>query len=503
MRPTAAVLPLPTPLELLLSKAAPVVVRRFLTGTIRQAAGGRVRQRTVSHGAAMDTTLSCEIYRLLFDYVPDPCLVLDREFHMVAANKARLEVTKTELSDLLGRSIFEVFPDNPDDPDATGVRNLRTSLERVLKTGVQDAMAVQKYDIPRPAPEGGGFEVRYWSPINTPVLGPDGKVLYIIHRVQDVTDFVLSTHQQMGAGVVTQETRKRILQMEAESYLRVKEIAEINLKLKQANDELERNYVELLQLNGRLEQEMTARLEAEEALHQANEELQQSNKNLELFASVASHDLQEPLHTITSYTELLARRYQDQLDDKAQQYIAFILDGTHHMHRMINDLLAYSRVGTRAKEFSPVDLNAVVEQVMKRLGQAIASSGATISRDALPQVEGDDAQLGQLFQNLLTNAFKFAKKDVPPVITITCEPSVEGWLIGVHDNGIGIEERFFGKIFEIFRRLHTRQEYEGTGIGLAICKRIVAHHGGRIWVESTVGEGTSFHFTLRGIRHGE
>lgn len=451
----------------------------------------------------MDTALSCEDYRLLFESAPDPCLLLDRQFHMVAANKAYLEVTMTKLSDLQGHSLFEVFPDNPEDPDSTGVRNLRMSLERVLKSRVQDAMAVQKYDIPRPASEGGGFEERYWSPINTPILGPDGEVLYIIHRVQDVTDFVLSTRRTTGTEVVTQEMRERMVPMEAESYLRSREIAEINLKLKQANEELERNYVELLQLNGRLEQEMTARLEAEAALNLANEELHRSNQSLELFASVASHDLQEPLHTITSYTELLARRYQGQLDGKAQQYIDFILDGTRHMHRMINDLLAYSRVGTRSREFSPVDLNAVLEQVLQRLKQALEKSGATVHRRDLPQVEGDEVQLAQLFQNLLTNALKFAKKDVPPVITITCEPSREGWLIGVHDNGIGIEERFFGKIFEIFRRLHTRQEYEGTGIGLAICKRIVEHHGGRIWVESTFGEGTSFYFTLRGKQHGE
>jgi signal transduction histidine kinase len=448
----------------------------------------------------MDTVPSCQDYRLLFDSAPDPCLVLDRQFRMVAANKARLEVTKTKLSDLLGRSIFDAFPDNPDDPGATGVRNLRTSLERVLKTGVPDAMAVQKYDIPRPASEGGGFEERYWSAINMPVPGPDGRVLYIIHRVQDVTDFVRSSNRPPE--VVSQEMREHIVQMEAESYLRVKDIADINLKLKQANDELERNYVELLHLNGRLEQEMVARLEAEEALYQANKELQQSNRSLELFASVASHDLQEPLHTITSYTELLARRYQEQLDDKAQQYIGFILDGTSHMHRMINDLLAYSRVGTRAKAFATVDLDAVVEQVIRRLEQSIQRSGGTIRRDHLPQVEGDDVQLAQLFQNLLANCLKFAKKDIPPVITITCEPSAEGWLIGIHDNGIGIEERFFGKVFEIFRRLHTRQEYEGTGIGLAICKRIVEHHGGRIWVESTFGEGTSVSFTLGGKRHG-
>ena len=451
----------------------------------------------------MDTAPSSEDYRLIFESVPDPCLVLDRQFRMVAANKARLEVTNTRLSDLLGKSVFEVFPDNPADPDATGVRNLRTSLERVLKTRAQDVMPLQKYDIPRSAADGGGFEERYWSPINTPVIGPGGEVIYIVHRVQDLTDFVRSTGRHKSPELVKQEMRERIVQMDAESYNRAREVAETNLKLKEANAELERINLDLVELNRKLEQEMAARMEAQEALHRANHDLQESNRNLELFASVASHDLQEPLHTITSYTELLARRYGDRLDAKGEQYIDFIIDGTKQMHAMINDLLEYSRVSTRAKAFAPVELNAVVEQAVKRLRQTIEETGATVEHAELPQIEADDRQLGQLFQNLLANGLKFRKSDVAPLIRITCQASEGKWLIGVHDNGIGIEERFYEKIFEIFRRLHTRQEYEGTGIGLAICKRIVEHHGGRIWVQSVVGEGTSFYFTLGGKAHGK
>lgn len=161
---------------------------------------------------------SCEDYRLFFESVPDPCLVLDRQYRMVAANKARLEATKTTLSDLLGHSIFELFPDNPNDPGATGVSNLRASLERVLKTGAQDVMALQKYDIPKPPSEGGGFEERYWSPINTPVFGRDGEVGYIIHRVLDVTDFVLSTRRRKNDHEkMTRQTLQRLDEMEAES----------------------------------------------------------------------------------------------------------------------------------------------------------------------------------------------------------------------------------------------------------------------------------------------
>lgn len=345
------------------------------------------------------------------------------------------------------------------------------------------------------------FEVRYWSPINTPVLRAGGELIYIIHRVQDVTEFVLGQHHKMAA--LTAEMTERRATMEAEAFNRSKEIAEINLRLKQANDELGRTNDELHELNRRLEQEVAARINAERALHEANVELQRSNKSLELFASVASHDLQEPLHTITSYTELLARIYRGRLDAKGEQYIDFILDGTSHMHRMINDLLAYSRVSSSTNPIAQVELDQVLDQAIRSLGQSIERSKATIHRVDLPQVEGDQLQLVQLLQNLIGNGIKFAKKDVPPELRITCHASVEGWMIGVHDNGIGIEPRFFEKVFEIFRRLHTRQEYEGTGIGLAICKRIVEHHGGRIWVESNFGQGTSFFFTLRGVEHGQ
>jgi signal transduction histidine kinase len=363
-------------------------------------------------------------------------------------------------------------------------------------------MALQKYDIPRPPSEGGGFEKRYWSPINTPVFRRDGEVGYIIHRVLDVTDFVLSNRRRKDdLGKTPRQTLQRLDEMEAENYNRSREVAEANLKLHQLNHELEAKNAELQVLNARLEQEAEARNAVQQALHDSNAQLERSNRNLELFASVASHDLQEPLHTITSYTELLARKYQDQLDDKARQYIGFIVDGTSHMHNMINDLLAFSRVSTHAKPFLPVDLNSALEQALNSLRQTIERHDAAIHRPLLPQVEGDEVQLAQLFQNLIGNALKFAKADTPPEIRVTCDPSPGGWLIAVHDNGIGIEPRFFDKIFEIFRRLHTRQEYEGTGIGLAICKRIVEHHGGRIWVESRIGEGTSFYFTLRGMSH--
>ena len=246
--------------------------------------------------------------------------------------------------------------------------------------------------------------------------------------------------------------------------------------------------------------DITKRKQAENDLKAVNADLQRSNRELEMFASVTSHDLQEPLHTITSYTELLAHKYEGKLDEKADTYVHYIVDAATHMHLMINDLLAYSRVGTRAKPFEPVALDAVLDTALNNLRKSIEESGATIEREELPEVEGDDVQLTQLFQNLIGNAIKFRKKDVPLQIRISAERKGNEWVFGVHDNGIGIEPRFFEHIFEIFRRLHTREEYEGSGMGLAICRKIVERHGGRIWVESTFRRGVVILFHDAGER---
>jgi len=242
--------------------------------------------------------------------------------------------------------------------------------------------------------------------------------------------------------------------------------------------------------------DIAKRKQAEDDLKTANADLQRSNRELEMFASVTSHDLQEPLHTISSYTELLAHRYEGKLDQKADTYVHYIVDAATHMHLMINDLLAYSRVGTRGRPFEPMALDAILGTALNNLRKSIEESGATVEREELPEVEGDGVQLTELFQNLIGNAVKFRKKEVRLHIRITAQYAGNEWVIGVHDNGIGIEPRFFEHIFEVFRRLHTREEYEGSGMGLAICRKIVERHGGRIWVESVFGEGASFYFTL-------
>ncbi len=236
-------------------------------------------------------------------------------------------------------------------------------------------------------------------------------------------------------------------------------------------------------------------------LAQQTAELERSNAELQQFAYVASHDLQEPLRMVASYTQLLARRYGDKLDADALEFIDFAVDGARRMQALINDLLAYSRVGTRGAEFAPTDCNAVVDQVLADLGAAIEDEHAVVTRGDLPTVLGDAGQLSQLFQNLIGNAIKFHGERAPRV-AVAAERRDDEWLFTVRDNGIGIEPEYADRIFVIFQRLHSRAEYPGTGIGLAICKKIVERHGGRIWMESTPGEGTTFYFTLPAIERG-
>jgi light-regulated signal transduction histidine kinase (bacteriophytochrome) len=290
-------------------------------------------------------------------------------------------------------------------------------------------------------------------------------------------------------------------------------ITEQNLQLRQQNLHLEQLNIKLVQ---------------------ANAELIRSNKDLEEFAYIAAHDLRSPLQILKAFTYLLSQKYQGVFDEKADRYMTRITEAGNRMERLIQDLLNYSRVGTKAIEIEPLDCNQILQHVLTNLQTEIESSGAAITHEELPTVMGNATQLTQLFQNLICNAIKFHRPEVLPQVKIsveykdcragiarevenarltdmggvqtplmmpterqTCQHNRVGeWVFRVHDNGIGIEPEYFERIFLIFQRLHTPEEYPGTGIGLAICKKIVERHGGHIWVESDPGLGTSFYFTL-------
>lgn len=228
---------------------------------------------------------------------------------------------------------------------------------------------------------------------------------------------------------------------------------------------------------------------------QRAEELARSNAELSQFTYVASHDLQEPLRMVTSYTELLAHRYREKLDADALEFIDFASDGARRMQSLINDLLQFSRVDRKGKELEPTDCEATLDQILENLKISIEESGAIVTSDPLPMIMADRTQLGQLFQNLIGNAIKFRNEDPPRVhVSVTC--TSKEWVFSIQDNGIGIEPEYKDRIFHLFQRLHTREEFSGTGIGLAICKKIVERHGGKIWVESEPNKGCTFNFTI-------
>lgn len=241
--------------------------------------------------------------------------------------------------------------------------------------------------------------------------------------------------------------------------------------------------------------DISERKVAEARLRDTADELSRSNLDLEHFAYVASHDLQEPLRAVSGCVQILQRRYSAELGDQASELIRHTVDGVSRMQQLIDDLLVYSRVGTRGRVFEPIDLGAVLDTAIANLSVSIEESGAIITREPLPEVKADRTQFVQVWQNLLANALKFRGEELPRIHIGTRRAASE-WVFSIRDNGIGVEPEYFDRIFVMFQRLHTRTEYPGTGIGLAVCKKIIGRHGGRIWVESTPGEGATFSFTI-------
>ncbi len=249
------------------------------------------------------------------------------------------------------------------------------------------------------------------------------------------------------------------------------------------------------QLQERKQALLAANEELESRVRERTTELARSNEELERFAYVASHDLQEPLRMVASFVELLEKRYHDKVDDEGREFIAFAVEGAVRMQNLIRALLKYSQVSRDPWELGEVDCESVFRQILSNLKITMEENRAHVTADPLPRVMGDETQLIQLFQNLIENAIKF-RSIAAPVVHVSISQKGTEWVFGVHDNGIGIEPEFFDRIFIIFQRLHSRRKYSGTGIGLAICKRVVERHGGRIWVESSPGTGSTFYFTI-------
>lgn len=300
-------------------------------------------------------------------------------------------------------------------------------------------------------------------------------IAYLVPFAGLVLDYI-NTYQSV------QNTNDKLINEVSERKLAQENLAKANLLTTEAMDQLKIASSNMEQSNHQLET--------------SNNELMRSNKDLEQFAYVASHDLREPLRKVTNYTELFANRYADKLDERATKYIAYITDGTARMDNLIRDLLLYSRASRNAGEIKPVDMEVILGNVLCNLEITIKESDAKITHDALPTVRSRGSLIEQVLQNLLSNAIKFCGNNTSPNIHIGCQEKPNEWEFFVRDDGIGIDPQYSDRIFTIFQRLHTREEYAGTGIGLAVCKTIIERQGGQIRVESELGKGTAFFFTI-------
>lgn len=400
-------------------------------------------------------------YRAFFKSAPDPVLVLDKNLKIVAVNEAYLRVTMTNREEILNRGIFEVFPDNPDEPGATGVRNLSASLNHVLRKKVADVMTVQKYDIRLPAAEGGHFEERYWSLVNSPVIGTDSEIAYIIHRVQDVTEYIRLKQKNIEDEHLAEEMRQRAAHMEAEVYAKSHEVAEINLKLKIANEELE-----------------------------------VFNQELKTFNYMVSHDLRQPLNTIGISCQALEMLCSDKLDEDCNNYVKTAYKTMLNMNKLIEALLEFSSSTHCNYERKPVDLGEMAKSVVEELRLSDPNRQVTFNIAEGRMANGDPHLLRSVLQNLIGNSWKYSASQEDVIIDFgsTYVDGKETYFI--RDNGEGFDMSEADNLFIPFKRLSGVDGYKGSGIGLATVERIIHRHGGRVWAVAEPGKEATFYFTL-------
>ncbi len=478
-----------------------------------------------------------EEIEIIYDTAPIGLCVLDTELRFVRLSRRFAEIAGAPVEAHIGRTPAEIMPDLG--------RQIETTMRRVIETGEQ--LDLELCGTAPTTPD----VLRHWNAHWAPLRGASGTIVAISATVEEITrrkriEEALRERERtlqgifravpIGIGIVSdrmitevnaplcrmtgyaqdeligQDARLLYPSDETYAYVGQEKYAQIAESGRGAVETqwrtkdgtvldilLSSSPVDLSLPNQNVvfsALDITKLRESERALESYMDDLQRSNEELQRFAYVASHDLQEPLRSIVSFSQLLVRKYRGRLDADADEYLGYITEGGQRMQALIQDLLQLSRVETQAKPLSPTDAAEVVADVLRLMEVAIREAGATVVADQLPTVLADAAQLAQVFTNLIGNALKYRHPGVAPAIRISAEPAGTSWRFTVKDNGIGIEAEYFDRIFVIFQRLHTRDAYPGTGIGLAVVKKIVERHGGRIRVESTPGEGSTFSFTL-------
>ncbi len=412
-----------------------------------------LEQRVLERTAQLQTAIAELTYRRaelasLFESLPGSYLVLTPDLIIVSVSDAYLKATLTTREGIVGRKLFDVFPDNPNDPDTKAVSAMQASIDRVLRSAAPDTMPISKHDVRRPD---GTFEERFWSPVNSPMFGPDRQIKYVIHRVEEVTEFV---RQKSRPVVGTAEMANRIQQMEAEIF------------------------------------------QSSQRLQLAYRELEATNQELESFSYSVSHDLRAPVRAVDGFALAVMEDYGSLLPDEGRRYLRTIRHSAQHMGALVDDLLAFAQLKRQELNKRPIDTTKLVRAVLAELGNPWLERKVELHLGALPASSGDPAMLKQVWINLLSNALKYTRKRDRAEIEVGCVKvnGVDAFFI--RDNGTGFDMRHADKLFTVFQRFHRAEDYEGTGVGLAIVQRIVLRHGGRVWADAAVDRGATFSFTL-------
>lgn len=542
-------------------------------------------------------------FRVLFESLPGLYLILDPQFYIVAVSESYLKATLKTREQLIGKNLFEVFPDNPEDTKADGTANLRASLTRVLSSKAPDGMGVQKYDIPRPASEGGGFEVRYWSPVNSPLRGEDGEVAFLIHQVEDVTAFVQLKMLESKQAEINKELQTHKGQMELAVYQGAKELLEANKQLRAAKEEVDRFFsvsldllciaggdgyfkrvnpafervlgfskeelctrpilefvhpddrektqreiekqmadreqvlhfenrylrkdgsscwlswksvpidslmyaaardvteeklheIEIKSLNDKLVQQNTALAKASDLTSKSLQKLEVVHKELEAFSYSVSHDLRAPLRTMMGFSNILLEDHATSLTEEGRLTLGRIVGAAKKMGQLIDGLLDLSRLTRTDLLESEVNLSLIAGETLAELQAHNPDRKVTCVIAPNLTVKGDARLLRAAIGNLLSNAWKFTEKQPEARIEFGALEKDGKLTYQVRDNGAGFDMRHVDKLFGTFQRLHSAQEFQGTGIGLATVKRIIQRHGGQIWAEAELNKGATFFFRL-------
>jgi signal transduction histidine kinase/DNA-binding response OmpR family regulator len=435
------------------------VLRKPFSGTELRAkldsvlGGSREVETRPESSATSFAVPSLADFKTLFESAPGVYLVLDPDYVIVGASDAYLDATMTQRDAIVGKGIFEVFPDNPDDPGATGVRNLRASLDRVHRDRVPDTMAIQKYDIRRPQVSGGGFEVRYWSPVNTPVLGTNQELLYIIHRVEDVTEFVRLEQAESEQQQLTVDLQRRSAEMEAEIFRRSLELQE------------------------------------------ANRQLQAASSAKSEFLSKVSHELRTPLTSVLGFGELLSLT---ELSEEQHDWVGLILTAGRHLLALLDDVLDIARIeaGQLALTVEPVPVETLLSDAFELVRPLAAAAGIALRqpprRGRHGYLRGDYQRLRQVLLNLLSNAIKYNRPGGTVTIDIEDRPA-DLIRLSITDTGRGLNDDELGRLFVAFERLGAPLAgVEGTGLGLVLSRDLVESMGGTLGVSSIVGVGSTF-----------